>query len=236
MRHYLKKWSAWLLPYHCILCKEDTQRSKLLCETCEQDLPMIDFSCSRCAIPMPYATLCGTCLQDPPPYHTTHALYLYELPVTKLILELKFHQALLHANLFGKLLAEHIKTVWYLEKPLPTVIIPMPLHADRLKKRGFNQAVEIARTLASELKLPQDYASFLRVKPTQPQSTLTIQARKANLNKAFLMKKPFNHQHVAVVDDVITTGSTVREFCQLLKKAGVTTIDVWCVARAALKR
>lgn len=236
MRHYLKKWSAWLLPYHCILCKADTERRKLLCENCEQDLTKITFTCSRCAVPMPYATLCGTCLQSPPPYDTTHALYHYELPVTKLILELKFRQALLHANLFGTLLAEQIKMVWYSEKPLPTVIIPMPLHAERLRKRGFNQAVEIARTLASELKLPQDYASFLRVKPTEPQSTLAIDARKANLRKAFLMKKPLQHQHVAVVDDVITTGSTVREFCHLLKKAGATTIDVWCVARAALKR
>jgi len=125
-----------------------------------------------------------------------------------------------------------IRDEWYPKKSLPTAILPIPLHATRLKERGFNQAVEIARPIAKAFHLPLLTDQIIRMKSTPPQATLPAAKRKQNIKNAFLIKQSLHHQHIAVVDDVITTGNTVYEFCRVLKKQGVERISVWCCARA----
>ncbi len=232
--HYLKKACTWLLPFTCILCADPSKRNQDLCDSCLQSLPRLKQGCLCCAIPLsfsPTGLLCGQCLQKAPPFDVTHALYSYELPITKLILELKFTQALVNARLLGELLATEVLQVWYKAKPLPHVIIPIPLHTTRLKERGFNQALEIARPIAKALRLPINTTDCHRSKLTIPQSTLLATERHKNVKGAFNLTGNFTGLHVAVIDDVITTGSTMTEFCKVLKQHGAQRIDVWCCAR-----
>jgi len=234
MIDFLKKLTTWFLPHICILCKNLTHRPQDLCLSCLQSLPMLKQGCLSCANVLPLLNqhlLCGQCLQYKPPFEVTHGLFHYQPPIAKLILDLKFQHALAHAKLFGELLAEKIIHEWYKEKPLPTAIIPMPLHDSRLQERGFNQAVEIARPIAKALNLTLWVHDVVRIKATKPQATLTAAQRKQNVKNAFLVKKSLKNQHIAVVDDVITTGNTMEEFCRLLKKQGASKISVWCCAR-----
>lgn len=166
-----------------------------------------------------------------PPMDRTYALFLYEPPITRLILDLKFGHALLNSRILGELLAEKIKNEWYCDKPLPEIIFPIPLHNNRLKERGFNQALEITKPLAKLLDLPIENSACQRIKPTAAQATLLAEQRKHNILNAFQISTSLNYHHVAIVDDVITTGHTVMEFSKHLKKAGVNIIDVWCCAR-----
>ncbi|HSW69063.1 MAG TPA: ComF family protein [Gammaproteobacteria bacterium] len=235
MIHFIKKFTRWVLPHVCIFCKNISHRPEDLCSSCLQNLPVLKQGCLSCANVLPLEksqAFCGECLQKKPPFDITHSLFLYQPPVPKLILDLKFYHALTHAKLLGELLAEKIIHEWYQESALPTVIIPMPLHVSRLKERGFNQAVEIARPIAKALDLPLMIHDVARIKPTLPQATLSADKRKKNVKNAFLIKKSLENQHVAVVDDVITTGNTMREFCRMLKRRGAGKISVWCCARA----
>lgn len=237
MRHYLKKLSNWLLPYSCILCSNNSGRYQDLCEQCLQTLPVPTTCCQKCALPL-FATqstdLCGECLKHPPAYDRIHALYLYQMPLPKLILELKFNHALVIANVLGELMADKIENTWYKNKPLPDLIIPIPLHRKRLKERGFNQALEIARPIAKAIQRPLNLTGCQRIKPTEPQATLPAEKRKMNIKEAFVIKHDFKGLRVAILDDVLTTGNTINEFCKTLKQQGVATMDVWCCARSFL--
>lgn len=114
----------------------------------------------------------------------------------------------------------------------PELIIPVPLHTSRYRERGYNQSLEIARTLSSRIAVPVDYRSCIRTHATQPQTELTAKERRRNMKRAFTLAKPVNASHVAILDDVATTGATVNELAKALRKAGVKRIDVWVCARA----
>jgi ComF family protein len=235
--YYRKKMLAWLLPYTCILCHQPSQHEQDLCNRCYQTLPLIKSACQHCAIPLPETTstlVCGQCLQQVPPFDLTYALYLYQFPVNQIILDLKFNQSLINARVLGELLTEKIQHTWYSQRPLPDIIIPVPLHPVRLKERGFNQALEIARPIAQSLKLPINREACQRTKPTAAQATLSPAERRKNIKQAFTVTQDFTQQRIAVIDDVITTGHTVTELCQTLKRHGAQAIDVWCCARATL--
>jgi ComF family protein len=231
---YLKKMATWLLPYTCILCHQNSQCSRDLCFNCYQELPHLTLTCPRCALPLKEVgpnILCGHCLRYNPPFIETYALFYYEPPITRLILELKFNQNLAHARVLGELLTEKIHTQWYCNQSLPKLIIPVPLHPKRIQERGFNQAIEIARPIARALQLPLDTQSCQRIRHTAAQATLSASERLQNIKNAFHVSRNLNQQSIAVVDDVITTGHTVMEFCNTLKKNGAGPISVWCCAR-----
>lgn len=239
MVNVLKKISHWLLPFTCILCKNLTQRTQDLCYACLQELPILTQGCAQCAniLTAPdREPICGPCLTTPPPFEKTYALFSYQPPITRLIMDLKFQHALVNARILGELLANKIRHVWYQNTRLPTAIIPLPLHVTRLQERGFNQAIEIARPLAKLLQLPLWIKNFSRCKPTLAQTTLSAKIRQKNLRGAFHVNTNLANQHVAVLDDVITTGSTMTEFCYALKQQGAGKIDVWCCARVLRPR
>ncbi|SRR5579883_402879 len=228
-KHYLKKWLNMLLPFACILCGGKGENISL-CKACYYDLPVLKNACPVCAKPLTIGKTCGNCLNGQP-FDRTFALYFYEQPIIHLIMNLKFGQALEHAELLGQLLAENIRDHWYFQKRLPDCLIPIPLHPKRLQERGFNQALELARPLARTLNIHLDYYSCKRIKYTAAQATLDAEERHENIKNAFHVAQNFSYRHVAVLDDVITTGFTMAEFCATLKKSGVETIDVWCIAR-----
>ena len=143
---------------------------------------------------------------------------------------LKFKQKLLYAKLFGELMAEQL-AFYYQNHTKPQLLIPVPLSIQRLRERGLNQALELAKPIARKLAIKLSRDDCVRVKNTVAQSSLTFKERKRNLKGAFALRKPLSVYHVAVVDDVLTTGSTVMELCSTLRACGITKIDVWCCAR-----
>ncbi|OGT65588.1 MAG: hypothetical protein A3J38_04175 [Gammaproteobacteria bacterium RIFCSPHIGHO2_12_FULL_45_9] len=229
MKHCL----TWLLPYTCILCHQSSQRQQDLCTACLNELPILLHPCQKCALPLPINLdlACGQCQQQPP-YSKIFALFAYQAPITQLILQLKFHHQLVYARILGELLAAKIAQTWYQTTALPTVIIPVPLHSTRLQERGFNQAVEIARSLAKILLLPIDRYSCSRIKSTSPQMTLSADKRRQNMQQAFHVSSDFTGITVAIVDDVVTTGSTVAELSRAIKARGAKEVHIWCCARA----
>jgi ComF family protein len=230
---YLKKIASLLVPYTCLFCSYPSSRGQDLCDGCLNELPLLGNPCIRCAKPLQQNNLiCGDCLTHSPPFDRTFALFVYEKPITRFVMQIKFNHALLNARIAGELLTEKIITQWYLNQPLPDLIIPVPLHPLRLRERGFNQAIEIARPLSKKLQLPLDIEGTQRVKATAAQATLLAKDRILNIKEAFQVNRQYSGLHLAVVDDVITTGHTIREFCRVLKKAGARQIDVWSCARA----
>jgi ComF family protein len=116
------------------------------------------------------------------------------------------------------------------EIEMPDLIIPAPLHIKRLRERGFNQASLLAKHLGKILKIPVDHHSLVKRKATANQAELTLKTRRTNLNGAFQVTRPLTANHVAILDDVVTTGSTAREIAKTLKRNGVDYIQVWGVA------
>lgn len=227
----------WLFPSICILCHEKTKRIIDLCVDCEKNLPWLARVCIHCAIPLRSTInfICGSCITKPLPFYKVCVFFSYTDAIRKLITGLKFQQRLLYASVLGSLLAEKLK-VRYQEDCLPSFIIPVPLHKKRLRERGFNQAMELARPISKKLGIPIDYKSCQRIRHTAAQSTLLAKHRVMNVKNAFAIRKHKNpsYQHIALLDDVMTTGHTLIELSRTLYHAGVKRIDVWCCARTYL--
>lgn len=220
-----------LYPPTCVLCGDTGEASLDLCRPCRQALPGNLHPCPRCGEPLSEQAAsgpCGECQRKPPAFDQALALFHYEDPVRRLILDLKFRAAYPNARLLGALLAARLKV----QPALPECIIPVPLHRQRYRERGFNQATEIARHVAKALNIPLDLRSCVRVRATPPQSQLSAKERRKNLKRAFEVVKPPNARHAALIDDVITTGATLDELALTLKKAGVLRVDAWACARA----
>jgi len=155
------------------------------------------------------------------------AAYRYDFPVSVLIQRLKYAAELAVAPWLADRLLETVE-----QDRLPDMIVPMPLHEDRLKERGFNQAALIGERLAAKLRLPIDYAACLRVKATRPQVELPIKERRGNLRGAFVCERDLTGRHVALVDDVMTSGASLEELARVVRKAGASHVSAWVVARA----
>lgn len=222
-----------LLVPSCILCGQNKHLASFICIPCEKDLPMLMTRCRCCAqkISGSENLICGACQKQPPPFELSYALFPYEPPISKLITALKFHSQLQYANLLGELLLQKIRSDWYKNKPLPDLIIPIPLHHKRLQERGFNQALEIAKPIANALTIPLESLRVQRIKNTRKQSELGAAERYRNMQHAFKVVGNYDNLCIAVLDDVVTTGHTVTEFCQILKQHGAKSIHIWCCAR-----
>ena len=225
----------YLWPRLCVLCGQLSRNNINICHDCEKELPTVLTCCRQCASTLPPSTsldLCGKCIQNPPPFDTTIALYHYHHPIKQMLAALKFNSQLHYAQLMGQLLLKRIKE-GYQHHKLPACIVPMPIHYRRLRQRGFNQAVEIARPIVKALKIPMALNHCRRIRDTPPQRLTPAKLRQYNVKNAFRVK-PFNIDHIAVIDDVITTGATATELCRQLRASGVKRIDLWCCARTTL--
>ena len=232
LKRFFKQCLTTLLPYHCILCDAVSDSSLDLCKDCQADLPFIKHGCQYCNIPLAAESLiCGTCLKHPPLYYKLLAAFCYQHPLNYLIAAIKFHNRLNYTQVLGYLLAKNVQS--RLEH-YPKLIIPVPLHKKRLAARGYNQALEIARPVSKLLHIPIDYQSCSRIKATAAQTDLKHKQRARNVKNAFHICQDFEAKHVAIIDDVVTTGSTVNELSKILKAYGVEHVDVWCCARTHL--
>lgn len=235
----MKNWFSSLFVGQCILCRGSAQPGLDICAACEKDLPYAKHLCERCGaflenVAARKALYCGACLNKKLPFEKVLAIFYYQQPISRLLPALKFRNRLVYAKLLGSLMGDALKK-HYENEPWPGLIIPVPLHLKRLRERGFNQALELAKPIAANLKIPLDRSSCLRIKHTVAQTSLHIAARRKNLTNAFNCKKRFTQKHVAIIDDVLTTGSTVRTFSKTLRKFGVEKIDVWCCAKVVLR-
>lgn len=214
-----------LVPRHCLLCGGSTGAHNL-CSGCAADLPVspVD-ACPHCARPGTGGAVCGVCLKRPPAFDATLAAFAYRFPLDQLIPQLKYHGRLAIAPVLGELLASAAAG-----RPRPDRIIPMPLHPARLAGRGFNHATEIARRLCAVSGLVLDTRSATRVRDTPPQQALSLSARRGNVRGAFICA-PLAGLNVALLDDVMTTGTSLDELARAVKRAGAARVECWVVAR-----
>ena len=218
-----------LMRQDCVLCNATSGRH-MLCPACYAGLPRSANACPQCAAAS-NGEICGACLAHPPAYDRAHAALDYRFPVDKLIQTLKYGHQLALAHLLGELSAVALRRL-----PRPDRILPMPLHPARMRERGFNQAHEIAKVIAKKLALTLDPTLATRIVNTPPQATLALGARLKNVKGAFACRHDVKNLHIALVDDVMTSGATLNELAKTLKQAGAREISVWVVARAVAHR
>ncbi|KPJ92749.1 MAG: hypothetical protein AMJ53_08745 [Gammaproteobacteria bacterium SG8_11] len=234
MNNWIINIQSLLMPPTCTLCAAPGVGQRDLCEPCHQSFPVNDLACAYCAIPLTegHIGVCGQCLQTPPPYHRAIAAWRYEPPVDYCIQRLKFNKDLVFARLLAGLFAEHLSKIYIKPEDKPDAIIPVPLHVKRIRERGFNQSVEIAKVIAHRLNIPLDLQSCRRPKMTQPQADLPAEVRKQNVKGAFSFNPVKNYHRIALLDDVMTTGHTLNELTKTIQQLSDCAVEVWICARA----
>ncbi|HPX88257.1 MAG TPA: ComF family protein [Methylophilaceae bacterium] len=219
------KINHWLFSSQCLLCAANASTGKQLCQACFEALPWHTAQhCLQCGL-LSNHPICGHCLKEPPDFDATHAALRYEFPLDALMQQYKYGSALQTAHLFAQLISTH-HTMQHVD-----VIIPMPLHPQRLKERGFNQSLEIAKLLAKQFHVPLDFTSCTRTKYTPPQASLPLKERTKNIKGVFACSVNLAGKRIAIVDDVMTTGASLNELAKTLKKAGAAHVECWIVAR-----
>ena len=228
---WLQRLSFTLFPGVCLLCGCPSRRALDLCTPCAAGLPLLTTACERCALPLPAPGICGQCLQQPPPFAAALVACHHHHPVAGMIHRLKYGGDLAQAAPLATLLAQRLEGR---DTPPPEVLVPVPLHWRRLARRGFNQALELARPLGRLLDIPVATGLVQRQRATAFQVGLSRAERRRNLRRAFRVCTSTLPRHLALIDDVITTGSTLEALAGCLLDAGVDRVEVWAVARAGL--
>lgn len=227
------KWANYLqraiFPPHCRLCLAPCTGHLPLCAACKDELPWLGSTCRRCALPLDPGAgqgTCPTCLANPPVLDGCRALFSYQPPLDQWVHALKFGRDLAVARLLGQLLAER------LAPPKAGVrVLAVPLHPQRLRERGYNQAMEIVRELLGS-GWPPGRCGCYRKRYTHAQSALPAHDRHGNLRGAFGVRRPLRGEDILLVDDVMTTGATLNELACALKAAGAGRIHAHVIARA----
>ena len=222
-----------LVPARCVVCGlQSSAASASICAQCETDFFAAEtLRCERCAIRILDSTMriCGRCLSNTPHFDTTMALADYVSPVDGMVIALKFTARLDLAQFFGQLLASRSSAMS--PSMRDGVVMPVPLAFERVRQRGFNQSHHIARAYASAVGHRLVVDRLLRVRDTAPQQTLALNERRRNIRGAFAVEGSCEGQTVIVVDDVMTTGSTLDETARVLKQAGASQVHNLVVAR-----
>ena len=217
----------------CVACLSPNAFNGL-CQPCRDDLPVNRWHCRCCALPLAYPSrelLCGDCLKHPPPFNASFIPWRYQYPLDGMIGRYKYNGQ----RKFGRPLMADL--TGFLEQAVnhgniarPDVLVPAPMDARRRRQRGFNQAQDIAETIGSHLNIPVANGMVQRARRVRAQRELNREARLANLRGVFevVSRVP---EKVAIVDDVVTTGATVRVLASALREAGARDIQVWALAR-----
>lgn len=225
-----------LWPGNCLACAGKGSHGRDLCTRCVATLPWQQRACLRCALPLATAdtgeaaamtAICNACVMEPPPLIEVHAACVYGAPLDRLAPRFKFHGDLAAGRLLSGLMIEA-----FASRPRPDAIVPVPLHRSRLRQRGYDQALELARPLASALEIPLLDSALYRAVATYPQSRLDAAERRYNLEDAFDVRPGIDlPAHLVLVDDVMTTGTTLHSAAQTLYRAGAVRVDAWVAAR-----
>ncbi|HZW26466.1 MAG TPA: ComF family protein [Gallionella sp.] len=210
----------------CVLCGR-MSHDGLWCAACDRALPYLSAAhCPSCALPTPSGEICGHCLRHPPLFDRATAAFAYAFPLDRLVQAMKYREQLALANAFAEKLVQRID-----RDRLPDRMIAMPLHPAKLRERGFNQSLLLAAAIARALGIELLPHACRRVRDTPPQSALPFKERKKNVRDAFCCDADLSGLHVALVDDVLTTGASLNALAAAVKKRGATEISVWVAAR-----
>lgn len=235
-----RAWPPW--RPRCQGCGEPGANGLDLCPACHAALPRIRVACATCGLPLPASSprrlapgasgdrRCDACLRSPPPITRVVAPFLYAAPLDRWLPRFKFHHDLAAGRLLSHLMLEACSAA-----PRPDALIPVPLHRMRLRSRGYDQALELAKPLARALSLPLRTDVLSRRRATAAQSSLHATARQGNLRGAFAVTPATGEgplpAHVALIDDVMTTGATLHAAARALLDAGIARVDAWACAR-----
>ncbi|MBY0377999.1 MAG: ComF family protein [Gammaproteobacteria bacterium] len=222
-----------LWPTRCLICLQvvtATWDFDHLCQACFNLLPWNNPACARCATPLPLAQpYCARCLNKSTHSQSSIILFHYSPPISDWIHAAKFENSFIHCRLLGQLLSHTLATQRTV--PWPHCLIPMPLHPRRLRQRGYNQTIEIARSVGTRFAIPMDNRLLQRHRYSKPQSELSLKERHDNVHHSFRVVEPLRHSHFALIDDVTTTGNTLEAAASALVKAGPLQLEYWCIAK-----
>lgn len=223
-------------PDSCAICAAPGEGLLELCTGCRAELPWNRHACPRCALSLPAGSgrglPCAACQQSPPPFEQGWSAFRYDGTLRWLHRQLKFGRRLAYRQLLSQLLAGALQDgLAQGQLARPDCLLVMPLHPRRLMRRGFNQSLELVRPAAQSLAMELDYRSLRRLRSTRPQSQLAAGQRRRNLRGAFACERDLSGMHVALFDDVVTTGETMAEAARCLRRAGALEISVWSLAR-----
>ena len=233
MKKIVEQASSILYPSICLHCEAQGKMGIDLCIHCHKKLPWITNACKRCALPLTTESSfgCGACNNRKLFFDQAFVPFLNDEFIRECIHQFKFNNRLNHGKLLATLLLNKIKEGHF---TIPNVLLPVPLYRNRIKQRGFNQALEIARIVNKEFNCSVSTKDIRRVRNTKAQMELPATKRHTNVKNAFQLttyKAKFKDKHVAIIDDVMTTGSTVNEVAKCLRDVNARRIDVWCIAR-----
>ena len=248
--YWLKNNLIRLLPQPCLLCGDlgHQEHDLALCSACLADLPVLGETCISCANPLESSferlesflsqspllqtRHCGQCTQNSPHFDHSLAFFPYSQPFDYFVHAIKFRSKLAITSLLGQLMTQQIANTASMLDELPDGLLPVPLHPSRQRERGYNQSLELARPIAKQLQIPLLNDLAQRTKATPPQSSLSLRQRRKNLKDAFAINYSVKDRHIAIIDDVMTTGTTVNALAKKLKQAGARRVSVWCLCRA----
>jgi ComF family protein len=239
VRKFLHAFLDVILPPGCHICHSHIPDAGRLhiCPTCSERLPLVSSPlCILCGIPFAGTGgdhRCGACLTHPPHYDAARAQYLYEGAIRDLIHAFKYNQQTQLRYPLALLALEGVEG--FAAAHVPHIIVPVPLHSSRLRQRGFNQAVLLGRVISKRLALPMAPDALTRTRPTEPQVELSAAERRLNVKGAFTAGNTSTvaDKRILLLDDVMTTGSTMDECAKELKKAGAKAVFAATVARTA---
>lgn len=211
---------------HCTLCGASSADD--LCAGCIAELPHIDYGCRQCGVPLQHDGLCGDCLIAPPSFSRCIAPLRYEPPISHLVGSFKYQSHFNHGRVLSQLLIERLQ-----REDIASIaaLIPVPLHWRRRWQRGFNQSEIIADELSRALQLPMQTRWLRKTRGGTPQQHLDAEARQRNLRDAFACNRDVTGMHLAVIDDVVTTGATANAIARILRNRGAASVQIWALAR-----
>jgi ComF family protein len=225
------------LPQSCACCQQKIPHTTdlALCNECHFALPWLGHCCVICSLPLDSHTqVCGKCLLTQPDFASSKIPFRYDYPLNHLILDFKFNHHFARGKLLSQLLIDFLQDA-YKDQPLPDALVPVPIHPWRRFRRGFNQSELLARDIARAIDIKAHYRLCYRQQQATSQKDSSKQARRDNLTNAFAVAPQkvslIKGKHLALVDDVVTTGATVDELSRLLLQQGAASVVVWALAR-----
>jgi len=216
--------APWRSEADCLFCGAASDSAA--CAACVDALPRIARPCPRCGLALEERGPCGRCVQRVPPFDAVAARFAYRFPIDRAVLRFKFAGDLAMGRWLALELAAHVEG-----RERPQLLVAPPTTRERLARRGFDPALEVARRIGRRLGVKCDPGAVARLRDTAHQPGLTRRSRRANLRGAFRCTRDLRGLHVAVVDDVVTSGATAEAMAIALREAGAARVEVWAVAR-----
>jgi ComF family protein len=222
--------------FFCLLCHGPSARTQDICHRCQSLLPWNQQHCERCAEPTPdsLTALCRHCAHDEPHFDQCHAPFVYDFPIDQLILQGKAGKRSELLFVLARLLVQSIQQN---NIALPNLLLPVPMHPAKQQTRGYNQAGVIASLVGRRLGVPVRHNLISKIREPKQQKTLSRSGRQDNLKRAFRIERQQLNElkhassHIVLIDDVITTGSTLNQLARQLRSSGVERVDGWAIAR-----